>query len=144
MIYTPLTVKALKIAYEAHQGQYDKSGIPYIFHPYHLAEQMDNEYTICIALLHDVIEDTSITIQDLEKEFPVEITEAIKLLTHTHDDKYEEYIVKIKENELAKIVKLADLKHNLDESRLTNGNNISNKEQKRLREKYLSAMELLK
>ena len=66
MIYTSLTNKAMQLAYKAHHGQVDKSGLPYILHPYHLAEQMKDEITICTALLHDVAEDTSVTIEDLE------------------------------------------------------------------------------
>ena len=68
MVYTKLTVKAMKIAYNAHHGQLDRSGAPYIFHPYHLAEQMNDEYTVCAALLHDTVEDTDMTIEELEKE----------------------------------------------------------------------------
>lgn len=60
MIYTELTNKALTIAYRAHHGQLDKSGIPYIFHPVHLAEQMKDEISVCVALLHDVLEDTDV------------------------------------------------------------------------------------
>ena len=75
MVYTPLTIKAIKIAYKAHEGQYDQSGVPYILHPVHLAEQMTDETTTCIALLHDVLEDTALTLPDLEAEFPKEITE---------------------------------------------------------------------
>ena len=59
MVYTPLTIKAIKIAYKAHEGQYDQSGVPYILHPVHLAEQMTDETTTCIALLHDVLEQSS-------------------------------------------------------------------------------------
>ena len=65
MIYTPLTVKAMNIAYQAHHGQNDKCGCPYVFHPFHLAEQMQDEYTTCAALLHDVVEDTEMTIEQL-------------------------------------------------------------------------------
>ena len=54
MIYTALTKKAMKVAYEAHHGQTDRSGTPYIFHPFHVAEQMDDELSVCAALLHDV------------------------------------------------------------------------------------------
>ena len=61
MIYTALTKKAMKVAYEAHHGQTDRSGTPYIFHPFHVAEQMDDELSVCTALLHDVVEDTEIT-----------------------------------------------------------------------------------
>ena len=67
MIYTPLTNKAMRIAYEAHHGQLDASGQPYIFHPIHLAEQMEDEITACVALLHDVIEDTFVTFGELAK-----------------------------------------------------------------------------
>ena len=65
MIYTPLTMKAMKIAYDAHHGQVDKSGVPYIFHPCHLAEQMTDEVSTCVALLHDVAEDTDVTLEQL-------------------------------------------------------------------------------
>ncbi len=67
MIYTEMTIKAVKIAYDAHLGQLDYNGVPYIFHPYHLAEQMDDEISCTVALLHDVVEDTSITLDDLEQ-----------------------------------------------------------------------------
>ena len=76
MIYTPLTKAAMEIAYRAHHGQLDKSGVPYIFHPIHLAEQMVDEVTVCVALLHDVVEDTDITFEALEGEgFTAEIIE---------------------------------------------------------------------
>lgn len=70
MIYTVLTNKALRIAYEAHQGQVDKAGLPYIFHPFHLAEQMTDEISTCVALLHDVAEDTDVSLDELAREFP--------------------------------------------------------------------------
>lgn len=70
MIYTTLTSKAMAIAYQAHHGQYDYNGIPYIFHPFHLAEQMDDEVSCCVALLHDIVEDTSVTLEFLQNEFP--------------------------------------------------------------------------
>ena len=82
MIYTQLTKKAINIAYNAHMGQFDYFGIPYIFHPIHLAEQMDTEQECVVAILHDVVEDTDVTIEELEKDFPIEIINAIKLLTH--------------------------------------------------------------
>ena len=66
MIYTPLIKKALKIAFAAHENQVDKGGIPYIFHPYEVAQQMTTEYEICTALLHDVIEDTDVTAEIFE------------------------------------------------------------------------------
>lgn len=118
MIYTENTKKAINIAYKAHMGQEDKLGIPYIFHPYHLAELMDTEDECICALLHDVVEDTNITFKQLEKEFSKEIIDALKLLTHDKKVPYEEYVLKIKENPLAKKVKLADLKHNSDKTRI--------------------------
>ena len=117
MIYTELTNKAMRIAYDAHLGQTDNCGIPYIFHPIHLAEQMDDEYSCCVALLHDTVEDTDITIEDLCKEFPCEVTDAIKLMTHSDGTDYFEYVRAIKDNPIAKKVKLADLAHNSDQSR---------------------------
>ena len=119
MIYTPITKKAMKLCFEAHKNQVDKSGIPYVFHPFHLAEQMTDENTIIVALLHDVIEDTDYTLDDLKKmKFPDEVCEALSYLTHDDSIPYLEYVKKIRENEIAKRVKLADLKHNSDLSRL--------------------------
>ena len=118
MIYTPLTVKAMNVAYNAHHGQKDKAGAPYIFHPIHVAEQMEDETTTCIALLHDVLEDTSVTLAELEREFPKEVTEALKLLTRAPGTDYLEYVRKVKFNPAARAVKLADLAHNSDEGRL--------------------------
>lgn len=143
MIYTEMTIKAMKLAYEAHQGQVDKSGVPYIFHPYHLAEQMDDEISCCCALLHDVIEDTNITTEDLKKLFPSEVTEVVSLLTHRKSDDYFDYVRKIKENPVAKKVKLADLAHNSDTSRnILIQNNDTKATEKRL-EKYEKAKKIL-
>ena len=119
MIYTPLTKKAMIIAFNAHKDQLDKSGIPYIYHPVHLAEQMDDEESTCAALLHDVVEDTEMTFDDLTREgFPESVIEALKLLTHAEGVPYMDYIALAKQNPIAKKVKLADLKHNSDLSRL--------------------------
>ena len=118
MIYTDLTKKALMISFDAHKDQTDKSGMPYVYHPFHLAEQMDDEYSTCVALLHDVVEDTDITLDELLKEFPSKVTEAIALMTHDDNVPYLDYVAKIKQNPIAAKVKLADLKHNSDLSRL--------------------------
>ena len=140
MIYTPLTKKAIKLAYKAHKDQYDKAGVPYINHPLHLAESMDDEYTTIAALLHDVVEDTNITLDDLAKEFPKEVIDALKLLTHHKGVPYMDYVAKIKTNDIAKAVKIADLKHNSDLTRL---DNITDKDLERVK-KYQEALELLK
>lgn len=140
MIYTPLTKMALKISFDAHKNQVDKSGMPYVYHPFHLAEQMDDEYTTCVALLHDVVEDTDITLDDLKKEgFPKEVTDAIVLMTHDDDVPYLEYVAKIKKNPIATSVKLADLKHNSDLTRL---DEVDSKALER-EEKYRKAIQIL-
>ena len=120
IIYTPLTKKAMRIAYDAHKEQVDKMGMPYIFHPFHLAEQMTDEVSVCAALLHDVVEDTEISFEDLAAHgIPEIVIEALKLLTHDENDPYMDYVQKIKDsgNRTAKAVKLADLRHNSDTTR---------------------------
>lgn len=140
MIYTQKTKMALKLCFEAHKNQTDKSGMPYVFHPFHLAEQMKDEETIIAALLHDVVEDTDYTIADLEKMgFPDNVLEALELLTHNDDTPYMEYVAKIKDNPIAKAVKLADLDHNSDLSRL----DVVDEKALKRREKYRQAICLL-
>lgn len=142
MIYTEMTVKAMRLAYEAHLGQVDYNNIPYIYHPIHLAEQMEDEVTCTVALLHDVVEDTEFTFADLEKEFPAEVIEALRLLTHEAGEDYFDYVRKIKTNPIAKCVKLADLKHNSDESRNVEGI-IAGERLEFWREKYAKAKDIL-
>ncbi len=140
MIYTDQTKKALKLCFDAHKKQKDKSGIPYVFHPYHLAEQMQTEQTTVVALLHDVMEDTAYTAEDLAAMgFEKAVIEALLLLTHDPAVDYMEYVGAIKENAIAKAVKLADLRHNSDLTRL---DAVDEKALAR-REKYLKAMALL-
>ena len=122
MIYTEMTRKAMKIAYEAHKDQVDKNGDPYIFHPINLAEQMDSEEATIIALLHDIVEDTDWTFEDLAQQgFSNEIINALKLLTHNKETAYLDYVweIALSTNIYAKKVKLADLKHNSDLSRFS-------------------------
>ncbi len=142
MIYTPLTYKAMHIAYNAHHGQLDKSGAPYIFHPIHLAEQMDDEISCCAALLHDVVEDTEVTLEDLRKDFPEEVVEAVRLLTHIKGVPDAEYLTAIKANPIALKVKLADNAHNSDQSRCC-GMEVSEEKKARWRVKYAKAREIL-
>ena len=119
MIYTPLTKKALKLCFESHKDQLDKSDLPYVFHPFHLAEQMDDELSVAVALLHDVVEDTPCTPEDLAAMgYPREVLEALALLTHGEGVPYMEYVAAIGDNPLARKVKLADLRHNSDLTRL--------------------------
>lgn len=142
MIYTELTNKAMKIAYTAHHGQVDYNGIPYIFHPIHLAEQMDDEVSCCAALLHDVVEDTSVTMEDLSKEFPTEIIDVLKLLTHDDSTDYFDYVRAIKANPIAVKVKLADLAHNSDQSRCT-ASGLTPERLAYWRQKYQKALSIL-
>ena len=140
MIYTPMTKKALKLCFNAHKEQTDKSGMPYVFHPFHLAEQMVTEETTIVALLHDVVEDTDYTIEDLvQMGFGKAITDAIALMTHADGVDYMDYVRRIKDDPIAKAVKLADLRHNSDLSRL---NTVDEKAVAR-REKYLKAIATL-
>ncbi len=140
MIYTTMTKKALKLSFEAHKNQIDKSGIPYVYHPFHIAEQMNDENTTIVALLHDVVEDTDIGFNELtEMGFSNEIIEALKLLTHDDSVPYEQYIDMIKSNDIAKAVKLADLRHNSDLTRL---DNVDEKALKRA-EKYKKSINTL-
>lgn len=145
MIYTELTNKAMRIAYRAHEGAVDKSGIPYILHPVHLAEQMEDELTAITALLHDVVEDTDVTFDDLRAEgFPESVLEALRLLTHEEGVPYMEYVAAIKDNPIARAVKLADLRHNMDATRFAGCEQAPTAEKlEYYRRKYEPAMELL-
>ena len=141
MIYTDETKKALKLCFEAHKNQVDKSGMPYVFHPFHVAEQMTDEATTIVALLHDVVEDTDYTLEDLAAEgFGEDILEAVALMTHEDDVPYLDYVAKLKDNPIARAVKLADLAHNSDLSRI---GEVDEETRERL-EKYQKAIALLK
>lgn len=140
MIYTALTKQALKLCFEAHREQTDKSGMPYVFHPFHLAEQMDTEDAIIVALLHDVVEDTDYTLDDLRKMgFGDTVIDALTLMTHDPKVPYMDYVRAIGTNPLATKVKLADLRHNSDLGRLTH---VDQKALDRV-EKYRKAIALL-
>ena len=119
MIYTPLTKKALRLCFDAHREQVDKTGLPYVFHPFHLAEQMKDEATTVCALLHDVVEDTDYTLDDLRSlGYPDEVLDALALLTHDPAVPYMDYVKEIAKNPIARKVKMADLRHNSDLSRM--------------------------
>lgn len=128
MINTKLTRLASKIAYRAHDGQTDKAGVPYIFHPIHIAEQMDSEESCIVALLHDVIEDSNITLEILSKYFNDDIITALRVLTKKENDDYVMYIKRVKTNKLATKVKIKDLEHNRDLTRL---DEVTDKDRKR-------------
>ena len=140
MIYTDLTKKALKLCFSAHKEQVDKTGLPYVFHPFHLAEQMDDEISTVCALLHDVIEDTDMTLEDILKMgFPNEVADVLSLLTHKEDVPYMDYVKEISKNPTATKVKIADLLHNSDMTRL----NVIDEYAVKRAEKYKNALEFL-
>lgn len=143
MIYTPLTNKAMKLAYNAHHGQVDQGGMPYIFHPFHLADQMKDEIAACVALLHDVVEDTDVTVAELEQEFPKAVTDAVRLLTHERGTDYFDYVRALRNNPVARKVKLADLAHNSDETRLGECGDISAEQIAERHRKYEKARKIL-
>ena len=143
MIYTPMTRKAMCLAYQAHHGQTDKAGLPYFHHPLHLAESMDDELSCTVALLHDTVEDTALTPEDLAQEFPAQVVEAVALLTHQPGVDYFDYIRAIAANSLAAKVKLADLAHNSDSSRVA-GTDIPPARIALWLEKYQKALALLR
>lgn len=122
MIYNEKIKQAILISYKAHEGQYDKGGYPYCFHPYHLAEMLETEDEIIVALLHDVMEDHPETCswKYLEETFGKDVAEALHLLTHNEKVPYMDYVKEIAKNPIARRVKMADLLHNMDATR-TNG-----------------------
>ena len=142
MIYTELTKKALKICFDAHKDDTDKSGMPYVFHPFHVAEQMDDEVSTIVALLHDVVEDhpDKYPFEVLEgMGFGDEAMEALRFLTHQEGESYMDYVREIRKNPIARKVKLADLAHNSDSDRL---DTITPKDEERI-EKYKAAQRIL-
>ena len=111
---------AQTLAAFAHDGQIDKGGKPYINHPTAVAEKVDGEDLKVIALLHDVLEDTAVRYDTLENLFGKRIADAVDALTRKDDETYEAFIERVCEDDLARIVKLADLEHNMDISRIQN------------------------
>ncbi|WP_335338483.1 GTP pyrophosphokinase [Paenibacillus naphthalenovorans] len=125
------------MATEAHEGQVDKGGNPYILHPLRLLTKASDENARIVAVLHDVIEDTDLTLEHLRKEgFNEIIIEALDCLTRCKNESYDEFIQRIKSNDLARYVKLLDLDDNSDITRIQNP---TDKDYERLR-KYKKAV----
>jgi len=132
--------KAIRIAAQAHEGQRDKAGAPYILHPLRVMMKMATEAEQITAVLHDVVEDTGWTMERLHQEgFHEEILAALDCLTRQNGEEYEKFIERVKLNPLAIKVKIADLEDNLDGSRL---NGVTADDAKRL-EKYQQALQML-
>ena len=132
--------KALQIALDAHKGQVDKGGKPYILHPLWVASKMDTEEEIAVALLHDVLEDSNLKSRDLlEAGLPTGVVWSVVLLTKNKHIEYDKYIGTIKHDPVARKVKLADLKHNMQVSRLLH---VTERDCERL-EEYVAAYRFL-
>lgn len=128
------------IARRAHAGQADKAGVPYIGHPAWVAARMQGRDAKAAAWLHDVLEDTEVTAEDLAVAgIPANVVDAVLALTRRSGESYEAYLARVAENPLAVQVKLADLEHNSDLSRIPHPT-----ERSRARaEKYRRAQEFL-
>jgi len=112
---------AIMIAIKAHENKSDKGGSPYILHPLRIMLEMETEEEMIVALLHDVVEDSKISLKEIAKyNFDKKIISAIKVLTFSIDQNYEDYIKKISKNKLARKIKIADLIDNMNLKRLPN------------------------
>ena len=132
--------KAYEIAKKAHLGQIDKAGEDYIKHPEKVDSFVNSDEEKAVAYLHDVIEDTELTLEDLrEYGFSEEVLKAVDVITKKKGQDYQTYLNSVKENKLARVVKLADLRHNSDLTRLIN---ITEKDIER-KEKYQKAIDFL-
>jgi len=134
-----LLKKAEAFASEMHSGQVDRGGVPYIEHPKAVASKLEGETEKVVAWLHDVVEDTEATVQEIREMFGDEVADAVSVLTHEEGVPYLDYIRKIKGNEIARKVKMADLSHNMDVSRLPI---LTDADWKRV-EKYKKAYDIL-
>ena len=132
---------ALSIAKKAHKGQYDKAGVDYIEHPLFVASLVDTQEEKAVALLHDVLEDSPYTTEELILAgLPETVVSAVQILTKKKGQDYQQYLELVKSNPIARCVKLADLKHNSDLSRLAT---VTEKDLERL-EKYKKAIDYLR
>ena len=116
---TPDLAHSMVFAEECHRGDVDKSGVMYILHPLRVMRQMDSETEKIVGVLHDVVEDTPVTLQILkEKGYSQEIVDAVDCLTKREEESYEDFIERCKQNPIALKVKIADLEDNMDIRRL--------------------------
>lgn len=128
---------AKQLAHKYHAGQVDKAGVDYFNHLDQVAKEVDTTEGKIVGYLHDILEDTSCSPKEIGKTFGYTILKAIQILTKKGD--YDEYLSRIKRNPLASSVKLSDLRHNSDLSRLPTVTDTDKQRQK----KYLKAIEYL-
>lgn len=111
----PTTEDAIALALEAHRGQTDRAGVAYIMHPLALMCQMHTDAERMVAVLHDAVEDSGLTLDDLrQRGYPDEVIAGVDALTHREGESYDAYVQRLKPNPIARKVKLADLTHNMD------------------------------
>ena len=135
-----LLEKAIAIAIEAHQGQRDRYGVPYILHPMRVMCRLENVTEKTVGILHDVVEDTDWTLKDLEEEgFPRVVLDALDSVTKRKGEAYEDFVKRSGSNPVGRKVKLADLEDNMDLRRL---NQIGDDDKTRL-QKYVTAWKSL-
>lgn len=112
--------KALEIAKIAHAGQVDKGGQPYIRHPVTVSKMVKGQRAKAVALLHDVCEDSDVTLEDLKAAgFSKPVIAAVDAITKRKGERYRHYLMRVKQNRLATRVKIADARHNSDVSRIS-------------------------
>lgn len=129
--------QAIQIAAKAHKGQMDKARQPYILHPLRVMMSLDTEAERIVGVLHDVIEDTTITVDDLRAEgFPEYIIEALVSVTKRHTENYWDFIRRSMQNKIGRKVKLADVKDNMDWGRIANPNESDMKRMQKYQQAY--------
>lgn len=132
--------RAINIAVTNHYGQKDKAGAPYILHPLRIMSKFKDKECIIVAALHDVVEDTSVTLDDLLScGFSADIVDAIDAITKRRRESYTKFIERASKNKIARLVKIADLEDNMDLSRLKI---VTDKDNERL-VKYRDALRFL-
>jgi (p)ppGpp synthase/HD superfamily hydrolase len=132
--------RAIAIAARAHEGQVDKAGMPYVLHPLRMMLNVDTPEARMAAMLHDVVEDTPVTLEQLRAEgFPEPVIEAVEALTKRDEEDYEAFIRRAGSHPIARKVKLADLRDNSDLSRIAQP---TERDRQRL-EKYRAAIQYL-
>lgn len=120
MTKTATIEDAISIAALAHKGQKDKAGAPYLLHPLRMMLRMNSEAAMMVAVLHDVVEDTDWTLEQLhEAGFSDEVIEAVDCLTHRKGESYEEFVERVQTNPIARQVKVADLEDNMNICRIS-------------------------